>query len=799
MRKSSDVCCTNTCQNTNNEKVSEHITNESDTLQKLTFQVNGIDCSSCATTIEKALLPLDDVYNPKVNFSTGKLTTEVSTTDTTNQIVKTVEKLGYGIQNTQSQSTQTTFIIKGMDCGNCAKTVEKHVLNLPYVKDAQVNFSTGKLQASMDGQNEKNIIKEVAKIGYTAILQNNKTDNDQKLRLFIKPIISAAFILFGLLMSITSLPIEIANILYTVAILVSGLKPFKSAFYSLKSKSLDMNVLMTVAVIGAMLIGEFFEGAIVIFLFTIGTLLQTISIDKTRNSIQSLMELTPNTANLYTPKGIISKDLHEIQVGDIILVKPGERIPLDGTITEGTSSLNQSPITGESIPVDKSTNDDVYAGSINENGTLKIKVTTLVEDTTLSKIIEMVEAAQENKAPAQAFIDKFSEIYTPVAFVLALLVMLIPPMLTLGSWGEWFYKGLELLVIACPCALVISTPVAIVTAIGNAAKNGVLIKGGNYLEALGSLNAIAFDKTGTLTEGKPKVTAVKHMESDVQTLLQLALSLEAYSTHPISKAIVDYTSKLNISPKHVSDFENITGKGIKGKIDNQIVYAGNQSLIASINPKIKTHASMFSDYEKQGYTIIIISSTTTFYGLITIEDPLRENIKATIHQLEKYNIKNTVMLTGDNQETANKIAALAGIHETYAKLMPKDKLSAIEDLQKRGYRVGMIGDGINDAPALAQSDVGIAMGGVGSDTAMQTANIVLMSDNLQQLPKSISISKKAKTIIKQNIYFSVIIKLIAFILVFPGLLTLWLAVLSDTGAAILVILNSLRLLKFKKD
>ena len=799
MNKSSEVCCTNTCQNTNNEKVSEHITNESDTLQKLTFQVNGIDCSSCATTIEKALLPLDDVYNPKVNFSTGKLTTEVSTTDTTNQIVKTVEKLGYGIQNTQSQSTQTTFIIKGMDCGNCAKTVEKHVLNLPYVKDAQVNFSTGKLQASMDGQNEKNIIKEVAKIGYTAILQNNKTDNDQKLRLFIKPIISAAFILFGLLMSITSLPIEIANILYTVAILVSGLKPFKSAFYSLKSKSLDMNVLMTVAVIGAMLIGEFFEGAIVIFLFTIGTLLQTISIDKTRNSIQSLMELTPNTANLYTQKGIISKDLHEIQVGDIILVKPGERIPLDGIITEGTSSLNQSPITGESIPVDKSTNDDVYAGSINENGTLKIKVTTLVEDTTLSKIIEMVEAAQENKAPAQAFIDKFSEIYTPVAFVLALLVMLIPPMLTLGSWGEWFYKGLELLVIACPCALVISTPVAIVTAIGNAAKNGVLIKGGNYLEALGSLNAIAFDKTGTLTEGKPKVTAVKHMESDVQTLLQLALSLEAYSTHPISKAIVDYTSKLNISPKHVSDFENITGKGIKGKIDNQIVYAGNQSLIASINPKIKTYASMFSDFEKQGYTIIIISSTTTFYGLITIEDPLRENIKATMHQLQKYNIKNTFMLTGDNQETANKIAALAGIHETYAKLMPKDKLSAIEDLQKRGYRVGMIGDGINDAPALAQSDVGIAMGGVGSDTAMQTANIVLMSDNLQQLPKSISISKKAKTIIKQNIYFSVIIKLIAFILVFPGLLTLWLAVLSDTGAAILVILNSLRLLKFKKD
>lgn len=437
MNKSSDVCCTNTCQNANNEKVSKDIKNATDTLQKVTFQVNGIDCSSCATTIEKALVPLDAVYNPKVNFATGKLTAEVSTANTTNQIIKTVEKLGYGIQNTQPQSTQSTiFTIKGMDCGNCAKTVEKHVLNLPYVKDAQVNFSTGKLQANIDGQNEKNIIKEVAKIGYTATLQNNRKDDEQKLRLFTKPIISAIFIILGLLMSITSLPIGFSYILYTIAILVSGMKPFKSAFYSLKSKSLDMNVLMTVAVIGAMLIGEFFEGAIVIFLFTIGTLLQTISIDKTRNSIQSLMELTPKTANLYTKEGIISKDLHEIHIGDIILVKPGERIPLDGTITEGTSSLNQSPITGESIPVDKTTNDDVYAGSINENGTLKIKVTTLVADTTLSKIINMVEAAQENKAPAQAFIDKFSEIYTPVAFVLALLVMAIPPMLTLGSWGE---------------------------------------------------------------------------------------------------------------------------------------------------------------------------------------------------------------------------------------------------------------------------------------------------------------------------------------------------------------------------
>lgn len=801
-------CCTNNKESVNSthdilnntpDNYSEEDDEVATSFSNYNFKVTGMDCSSCAVTIEKALSPLNNVTDPKVNFSTSKLTVGLKSRNNINQVTQTLEKLGYGVEEPSNNQSHTTFLVEGMDCGSCAKSIENHLNTLSYVNDAQVSFSTGKMQVDFEGNKTKNIEKEVSKIGYSATLQSNHKNTNTKWNLFRKPAISTLFLILGIVFSMVSLPILITNLMYIIAIFVSGIKPLKSAYYAIKSKSLDMNVLMSVAVIGAILIGEFFEGAIVVLLFTIGTLLQTISIDKTRNSIQSLMDITPATANIITEMGTISKNLEDILVGEIVFVKPGDRVPLDGNIIEGYSSLNQAPITGESIPVDKTINEEVYAGSINENGTLKIRVSKLVEDTTLSKIIHMVEEAQENKAPTQAFIDRFSEIYTPIVFVLALLVMVVPPIFSLGTWGEWFYKGLELLVIACPCALVISTPVAIVTAIGSAAKNGVLIKGGNHLETLGNLSALAFDKTCTLTEGKPQVSTIKSIESNEETLLNIAMSLESYSTHPISNAIVNYVSQFNSATYDVTEFENLVGQGIMGKIEETHIYAGNLKLIESINKNIESYKNEINSYEQEGYTIIILASSDMIYGLITVEDPLRLNINQTIKQLNNSNIKNTVMLTGDNKGTAHKIAQLSGIKEVYAELMPEDKLSAIKDLQSKGYRVGMIGDGINDAPALAQSEVGIAMGGIGSDTAMETADVVLMSDDINQLTRTISISNKAKNIIKQNIYFAIIIKLIAFVLVFPGLLTLWLAVLSDTGAAILVILNSLRLLKQRKD
>src|SRR5699024_10380778 len=396
-----DKCCTNNSKsidsihnisNNANNNFSEKDDSVSTSFLNYSFKVTGMDCSACAITIEKALRPLDDISNQKVN----------------------------------------TFLIEVIDCGIFAKSIEKHLNTLSYVNDAQVSFSTGKMQVDFEGNQTKNIENEVSKIGYSAISQSSNKNNNTKWHLFSKPIISILFLALGIGSSTISLPIWVTNLMYIITIIISGIRPLKSAYYAIKSKSLDMNVLMSVAVIGAVLIGEFFEGAIVVLLFTIGTLLQTISIDKTRNSIQSLMDLTPAEAQIITETGIISKNLKDIRVGEVLLVKPGDRIPLDGTIIEGSSSLNKAPITGESIPVDKTVNEETYAGSINENGTLKIRVSKLVEDTTLSKIIHMVEEAQENKAPTQAFIDRFSEIYTPIVFVLALLVMVMPPIFSLG-------------------------------------------------------------------------------------------------------------------------------------------------------------------------------------------------------------------------------------------------------------------------------------------------------------------------------------------------------------------------------
>ena len=547
-----------------------------------------------------------------------------------------------------------------------------------------------------------------------------------------------------------------------------------------------------------LLIGEWLEGATVVWLFAIGNYLQTKSIERTRNSIRNLMDLAPPEAWVQVGSEIIKKPVEEITVGDIIIVKPGDKIPLDGEIIQGESSVNQAPITGESIPVDKNIGDTVYAGTINEHGSLEIKVTKLVEDTTISKIIHLVEEAQEQKAPTEAFVDKFASIYTPVVFILALAIMVLPPLLGFGTWGEWFYKGLELLVVACPCALVISTPVAIVSAIGNAAKNGVLIKGGTFLEKAGAITAIAFDKTGTLTEGKPKVSEIKALNVSEEELLSIALTLEDYSTHPIAKSIVGYANEKGIQPKNGELFKSIVGKGVQATIEDDIYYAGNLKLFEEMNVSLEDVKKHVQEIQNKGKTVVIIGTQNQIIGIIAVSDTIRETTASALKALKQSGVNQTVMLTGDNEGTAKMIASEANVNRYFAELLPEDKVDAIKKLQNEGHKVAMVGDGINDAPALATADLGIAMGGAGTDTAMETADIVLMADNLDKLPHTMKLSRKALTIIKQNIWFSIIIKVIALVLIFPGWLTLWMAVLSDTGAALIVILNAIRLLKFKE-
>ncbi|RXZ02178.1 heavy metal translocating P-type ATPase [Fictibacillus sp. S7] len=778
--------------------------NESDATspavgEKLSYRVYGMDCPSCAKTLEKGIGSLKDIQEVKVMYSTSKMEVVADNPSAFAPIENEVRKLGFTAEPMNERKNLKTYTVEGMDCGSCAKSIQNHLNKVSGVQSVNVNFSTGKMKIEHTNSADE-IMKEVTKIGFSASLDSNRSigqsapKNNEKGLL----ILSGVLIAFGFAGSYADVSPLMSNILYAIAMMISGYKPVKSAFYSIKSRSLDMNVLMSAAAFGAAFIGQWLEGATVVWLFALGNLLQNRSIEQTRNSIRNLMDLAPPEAWVQAGTELVKKPVEDISIGDVIIVKPGDKIPLDGEVIKGESSVNQAPITGESIPVDKEAGNTVYAGTINEHGTLEIRVTKLVEDTTIAKIIHLVEEAQEQKAPTQAFVDKFANIYTPIVFVIALLIMVLPPLMTLGSWGEWFYKGLELLVIACPCALVISTPVAIVSAIGNAAKNGILIKGGTFLEKAGAITAIAFDKTGTLTEGKPKVSNVEVLNGSKEDLLSIAFTLENFSTHPIAKAIVEYAKTERVSSKDGELYKSIVGKGVQARIDGITYYAGNLSLFNDISDSLDDRCNQrVSELQNQGKTVVIIGTTENVLGIISVSDTIRESTTSSLKSLHASGIRETVMLTGDNEGTANLIAFEANVSRYYAELLPEDKVSAIKKLQSEGYTVAMVGDGINDAPALAVADLGIAMGGAGTDTAMETADIVLMADNLDKLPHTMKLSQKALAIIKQNIWFSIIVKLIALGLIFPGWLTLWMAVLSDTGAALIVILNALRLLKEK--
>ncbi|MFC3418031.1 heavy metal translocating P-type ATPase [Salinicoccus hispanicus] len=786
-----ESCCSNSAES-NNEPLTSQV-------EKKVYRIQGMDCPSCAMTIEKGVNALSNILEAKVSYSTAKLQVIGMDQGAFDNAERTVKNLGFDIEMPKQSSNMKTYIVEGMDCGSCAKSVENHLNKLSQVRHADVSFSTGKMKVDHDNSVE-DIISEVSKIGYHASLAGGSDSNsDSKPRSeYQNIIITGALIAVGFIGSYAGLPQILSTMLYAIAIVISGYKPVKSAYYALRSRSLDMNVLMSAAAIGAALIGEWFEGATVVWLFALGTALQNQSMERTRKSIKNLMDLAPSDAWVRSGTELVQKPVSEISVGEITIIKPGDRVPLDGEVMKGETSINQAPITGESMPVDKVEGDTVYAGTINEHGSIEVRVTKLVKDTTISKIIHMVEEAQEQRAPTQAFIDRFASIYTPIVFAAALAVIVLPPLFGMGSWGEWIYKGLALLVVACPCALVISTPVAIVSAIGNAAKNGVLIKGGTFLEKAAHIKVVAFDKTGTLTEGKPQVNEVLAYTTTEEELLAIAYTLEDYSTHPIGRTIVDHAKNQGIRAKEGELFSNIVGKGVQATIDDQVYYAGNRKLFDEAGISLISYEKELEDIQYQGKTVVIVGTEKEVIGVIAVSDTIRKTTAQALSDLKQTGVDQVVMLTGDNEGTAKRIAAEANVNRYFAELLPEDKVNAVRQLQAEGHKVAMVGDGINDAPALALSDIGIAMGGAGTDTAMETADIVLMADNLEKLPHTMKLSRKALRIIKQNIWFSLIIKAIALVFIFPGWLTLWMAVLSDTGAAIIVILNALRLLNVKE-
>jgi Zn2+/Cd2+-exporting ATPase len=615
--------------------------------------------------------------------------------------------------------------------------------------------------------------------------------------------ISLLFIIVGYYFQMSegegSLP---AILSFLGAILIGGYSLFKSGIKNLFKLDFDMRALMTVAIIGAAIIGEWSEGAVVVILFAISEVLERYSMDKARASIRSLIDIAPKEALVRRNQREFLVNVNEIEVGDIMIVKPGEKIAMDGEVVSGFSAVNQAAITGESVPAEKNPGDEVFAGTLNGEGLIEVQITKLVDDTTIAKIIHLVEEAQAEKAPSQAFVDRFAKYYTPIIILVAILVAILPPLLFGSDWSEWIYQGLAVLVVGCPCALVISTPVSIVTAIGNAAKNGVLVKGGVYLEEMGMLKAVAFDKTGTLTKGIPAVTDFIVLSSfDQKELLSVIAALENKSQHPLAASIVRKAENEHITYKEIviEEFTSVTGKGIKGTVNRVSYFIGSPKYISEIlRGGIPAEFSdEISRLQDEGKTVIAAGTESQLLALIAVADEVRESSREVVSRLHDLGIDKTIMLTGDNSGTAKAIGKEAGVSDIESELLPEDKLSFIKELKKNHGKVAMVGDGINDAPALAAATVGVAMGGAGTDTALETADIALMADDLKKLPFIIKLSRKTLTIIKQNITFSIGIKLLALLLVIPGWLTLWIAIFADMGATLIVTLNGLRLLKVK--
>lgn len=584
-----------------------------------------------------------------------------------------------------------------------------------------------------------------------------------------------------------------------LAIVTSGWKTYQKGWIALKNRNLNINALMSIAVTGALLIGQWPEAAMVTFLFAVAELIEAKSIDRARQAIRELMALAPSRVTVKKRDGTWAEiDVADATLGDTVRVRPGERIGLDGQIVSGQSTVNQAPITGESLPVDKGVGDPVFAGTINDMGSFEFRITATARDTTLARIIHAIEEAQGARAPTQRFVDTFAKYYTPIVFVLAILVAIIPPLMFSGIWYDWIYKALVLLVIACPCALVISTPVTVVSGLAAAAKRGILIKGGVYLENGRHLHTVALDKTGTITQGKPTQTdSVALVEEDKQTLHAHAVSLATRSDHPVSRALVE-AAPLSSSVSEIDDFSALPGQGIKGQIAGRQLYLGNHQLIEKLgvcSPAVEQH---LHQWEQQGKTVVMLADVSRVLMLFAVADAVRPTSRDAIQSLSKLGVE-VVMLSGDNAATARHIAQQVGISTAHGNLMPQDKLKVIGSLiATKGAGVGMVGDGINDAPALARADIAFAMGAAGTDTAIETADVALMDDDLRKIPEFIRLSRRTSAILKQNIAVALGIKAVFLALTIAGQSTLWMAVFADVGASLLVVGNGLRLLRGAK-
>lgn len=759
-----------------------------------------------------------------------------------------------------SNGVPLVFDLSGMDCAECARGIERTVREIPGVASTTVSFGTAKLRVVASDDTDavtlsSDVVRAVGDAGYGARIPTARDAampvppwwrawmGNARLRAAAAAgvLIVLAWLL-GRLPAVASVPsllsllgyqteeISLLPLLgYAAAVLVGGAQIARSGFRTLvRSHTLDINLLMTVAVVGAIAINEWAEAAAVVFLFGLGEGLEGLTVDRARNSIRSLLHLTPLEAVRKGHRGPEQVAVEDLEPHDIVIVRPGERIPADGLVVTGASSVDQAAITGESMPVTKVAGSDVYAGTMNGRGYLEVVVRHRAEDATLARIGRLIEEAQEQRAPTERFVDRFSRYYTPAVFAAAVLVALVPP-LTGQPLLPWLYRALVLLVVSCPCALVISTPVAIVAALGRASAFGVLIKGGEHLEQAGGIRAVAFDKTGTLTIGRPEVVAVRTVGGyEPEELIALAAVIEERSEHPLAAAVLhrrehemavgacdvhgahahDHDaehihlyphdeSEADLSAREVSDFEAITGRGARASLDGRTCYVGSPRLFDEMGVNTGELRGTVEQWQDEGRTVLLVGGDTEVYGAIAVADRPRPHAREALQRLRQAGVRRITMLTGDNERTARSVARELGVDEYRAGLLPEQKVGAVRELLAARGRVAMVGDGVNDAPALATATVGVAMGAAGSDTAIETADIALMGDDLGRLAFVIGLSRRALRIIRANIAFALAVKALVIGLTFLGLTSLWLAILADTGATLLVVANSMRLLRYQ--
>lgn len=758
------------------------------------------DCEQCTERLKESLSGMDGMQSVVIDVDNKTLQISYDKNLLTFEEIKDYAQV-FGVTITEKYKHESIQII-GLDCPDCASKLETAIRRMKGVEWASLNYATSVLIVEYEPQltNLNKIIGRAKNFGYDVEEKDRLAPQTRKVRAYrsarlIMTVISGIFIACGGLAWMLGAGETITSSLFLASAIAGGIFAARSGILSVIGLTLDTNFLMTAAALGAIWLGEYSEAAAVMFLFSLGSTLEAFTVDKTRRSISSLIEAFPTHALVRRNGSFQQVPIREVEIGESVLVKPGEKVPVDGTVIDGESAVNESPITGESVPKSKYKGDTVYAGSINGRGSLEVRTTNSAEDNTISRIVHLVEEAQAQKAPSQQFSEKFGRYYSPSVITLAVLVATLGPVISGGAFATWFKTALTLLVVSCPCALVISTPVAIVAAIGNAARQGVLIKGGAYLEAMGKVNAVAFDKTGTLTTANLTVSDVIPFNSHTpEEILSIAAAVESRSEHPLADAIISKAVEMELEELHVSFFEALPGKGAIAVVEENAFFVGSKRLLTENSIDVPASDAIDSLVMK-GITVVYVADQTTLWGAIGAVDTIKISSAETIKRLKKAGIKETVMLTGDTKQTAHTVAEILGIDRVYAELLPEDKLKKIYELSSGPDKVAMVGDGINDAPALAAANVGIAMGGVGSHAAIEASDITLMADDLIMLPYAVSLSRRARRIIQQNILFA----LITVIILIGGALldrvTLATAVFGHEGSALLVIANSMRLLK----